>query len=207
MTSVTPEESSFLTFPRTLYRNRQLVRLLRANTRPLEDPALYLTNGINWKADYVLLLNKDDTAGNLNGWVTITNNSGGEYRDAKLKLVAGDVHRAEDNMRKDRLFALAETRAKAAPSFKEEAFFEYHIYTLERKTTIKENQTKQISLIESEVYPVKKRTGLQGRTPWFFRNKYGDRITQEKVGVFIEIANKKEGILEYRSPQRGGQGV
>ena len=111
--------------------------------------ASYLTNGINWLADYVVTLNDRDDKAGLSGWVTIDNRSGATYRDAKLKLVAGDVNRAGSDVgyrQKMMKYALAEVDS-AREQFTEDAFFEYHIYTLQRPSTIKNNQTKQIKLV------------------------------------------------------------
>lgn len=58
--------------------------------------ASYLTQGLNWRADYVVVVNQNDTKADLNGWVTINNNSGTAYRNAELKLVAGDVNRVRE---------------------------------------------------------------------------------------------------------------
>src|SRR5437660_6381420 len=98
--------------------------------------ASYLTAGMNWRADYVLLVNADDTKGDLQGWVTLTNASGATFEDARLQLVAGDVNRVP----KGRNFALAGAMAKRADmsesQFQEQGFFEYHLYTLQHPTTI-----------------------------------------------------------------------
>ncbi|MBP1720418.1 MAG: hypothetical protein H6Q43_3856, partial [Deltaproteobacteria bacterium] len=97
--------------------------------------ATYLTGGINWKADYVAVLNAADTQTDLTGWVTI------EYQNAQLKLVAGDIHRVREDKMVPRAAAKAAVQ-ESAPQFKEESFFEYHLYTLDRRTTVKDNQTK-----------------------------------------------------------------
>src|SRR6266699_5188981 len=110
--------------------------------------ASYLSNGMNWRADYVLVVNAEDTKGDLQGWVTLTNASGASFDDARLQLVAGDVNRVSDQ----RNYALAGAMARKKVSadeaqFQEQGFFEYHIYTLQRPTTIRDNETKQVSLL------------------------------------------------------------
>ena len=110
-------------------------------SKPQKLEASYLTSGINWKADYVAVLNKLDTMTDLTGWVTIDNQSGATYQNALLKLVAGDIHRVQGEMRMDYARPMAAAK-EASPQFKEESFFEYHLYTLDRRTTIKDNQTK-----------------------------------------------------------------
>jgi len=160
---------------------------------------LYLTNGINWRADYVLTLDRKDAEGSLNGWVTIDNKSGAPYKNAKLKLVAGDIHRARDDARREKVMAAAAAQ-RAESEFREAAFFEYHIYTLERKTTIKENQTKQVGLLSASKVPLKKEFIYRGASH-YYRNRYGDAIRTDKVGVFLEIYNKKENNLGMPFPK------
>src|SRR5205807_5704863 len=100
--------------------------------------ASYLTAGMNWRADYVLVVNADDTKGDLQGWVTLTNASGASFEDARLQLVAGDVNRVQEQPRTyDALRAGA--LAKSESEFQEQGFFEYHLYTLQRPTTIRDN--------------------------------------------------------------------
>src|SRR5215510_15282872 len=77
-----------------------------AGTQTVE--ASYLTNGMNWKADYVLVVNADDTKGDLQGWVTLMNSSGATFEDARLQLVAGDVNRVSE----ERNFAVADSMAR-----------------------------------------------------------------------------------------------
>jgi len=84
----------FLIFPRIWLRPRRWFGTLKnreAGVQTIE--ASYLTAGMNWRADYVLLVNADDTKGDLQGWVTLTNTSGTSFEDARLQLVAGDVNR------------------------------------------------------------------------------------------------------------------
>src|SRR5207245_2278348 len=116
---------------------------------PQTVEASYLTNGMNCRAEYVLFVNAEDTRGDVQGWVTLTNASGASFDDAHLQLVAGDVNRVSEQ----RTYALAGAmNAKAAAAeaqFQEQGFFEYHLYTLQRPTTIRDNETKQVSLLEA----------------------------------------------------------
>ncbi|RLB05206.1 MAG: DUF4139 domain-containing protein [Deltaproteobacteria bacterium] len=177
-----------------------LVENSLSKTQKIET--LYLTNGINWRADYVVTLNEKDDRADLSGWVTINNNSGAMYKNAKLKLVAGDVNRVKDEYEyKDKMLRaeMAEV-AKGRPQFKEEAFFEYHIYTLQRPATIKQNQTKQIGLVSVDNIPVKKELIYYG-SRYYYRNRHGQPISNQKIGVFVEIENKKENNLGVALPK------
>jgi len=164
--------------------------------------ATYLTNGINWRSDYVVTLNDKDDKADLSGWVTIDNHSGATYKNAKLKLVAGDVNRATNEYEyKDKMMRVAEMAAKAAaPQFKEDSFFEYHIYTLERPATVKDNQTKQISLVTADNIPVKKELLYYGAN-YYYTSRYGEAMSNQKIGVFVEIRNKKVNNLGIPLPK------
>jgi len=115
----------------------------------------YLTGGLGWKADYVAELAADEKTIDLSGWVTLTNTSGTFYRDAKLQLVAGEVNQVQPMMEK-RMETMAADAVGAAPPMAEEALFEYHLYTLQRPTTILDNQTKQVALLSGSGVPVRK---------------------------------------------------
>jgi hypothetical protein len=165
--------------------------------------ASYLTNGINWRSDYVVTLNEKDDQADLSGWVTIDNKSGTTFRNAKLKLVAGDVNRAKDEADYERKMLRAAKMAVGeapAPQFKEESFFEYHIYTLQRQATVKDNQTKQISLVQADAIAVKKELLYRGAN-YYYYSRYGETMTNQKVGVFVEIQNKKENHLGIPLPK------
>ncbi len=137
--------------PENLVSKPTLVWLLRNQTaRPQRVEASYLTGGITWKADYVMVLDAADRLADLTGWVTIDNKSGATYGNAALKLVAGDVNRAAEPRSQARMMELAAKAANyadASRDFTSEGFFEYHLYTLDGRTTIKDNQTKQLSLL------------------------------------------------------------
>ena len=161
----------------------------------------YLTQDINWRADYVVVLNETDDRADLSGWVTIDNKSGAEYRQAKIKLVAGDVHRVRDEREyKDKMVRAALAEAAAKPQFKEEEFFEYHIYALQRPATVKQNQTKQITMVTADRVPVQKELRFYGARH-YFRSQHGEMMSNQKVGVYVEIKNKKENNLGLPLPK------
>src|SRR5213083_1216713 len=181
-----------------------LVWLLRnQTTRPQRFEASYLTGGITWKADYVMVINPADTLSDLTGWVTIDNESGATYKDAALKLVAGDVNRARDPRREARMLDLAAKAASVAEAsrdFQSEGFFEYHLYTLDGRTTIKDNQTKQLALLTSDEVPVTKQLIYYGAQD-YYRNAYGVPISNQKVAVYLELRNSKEHRLGVPLPK------
>jgi hypothetical protein len=169
--------------------------------KPREIEASYLTDGISWRADYVVTLDADDRKADLAGWVTIDNKSGATYRDARLKLVAGDVNRVtEEPLLSGKAMRMAMAPAAQAPQFREEGFFEYHIYTLQRTSTIKENQTKQISLVTADSIPVRKELLLKGAGS-YYRGPYEDAGEKQKVGVYLEMENRQRNNLGMPLPK------
>lgn len=159
----------------------------------------YLTGGLSWQADYVAELNGADDALDLNGWVTLTNTSGAGYRDARLQLVAGDVNRVapERDLQPRRTLAMA---AAPAPEMAEEALFEYHLYTLERPTTLADNQTKQVALLGAERIPARKEYLLEGQ-PYYYRGSYGRIGDKLKPAVYLEFDNREAAGLGLPLPR------
>jgi len=198
-----PHNLIFPSIPNNLISRPTLLWLLenRGPTRQAIETS-YLTQGMNWKADYVAVLDSKDQKLDLSGWVTLDNQSGATYQNARLKLVAGNVNRVVERYgAADAMRALGEAEAKSAPaSFTEESFFEYHLYSLQRPTTIKDKQTKQVSLLTANGVPVTKRFFYYG-SHQYLRGRYGAPLSNQKVGVYVEIANKKEHNLGMPLPK------
>jgi hypothetical protein len=186
--------------PENLISQPTLVWMLENKLpKPQKLEASYLTSGINWKADYVAVLNKLDTTTDLTGWVTIDNRSGATYQNALLKLVAGDINRVQGEMRMDYARPMAAAK-EASPQFKEESFFEYHLYTLDRRTTIKENQTKQMTLLDANQVPLKKLFIFAG-SPQYYYYQMNQGSNKQKIGVFLELENSKKNNLGIPLPK------
>lgn len=177
--------------PDGLITKPTLVWLVNANSSNNQDVEVtYQTKGISWSAEYVALLNKDDSKLDLNAWVSIKNQSGAAYKDAKLKLVAGDLNLVQTRNYPNMMKAHYDAGmvAEAAPQFEEKSFFEYHIYNLQRRTTVANNETKQISLFESE--------GVSADKKYIYNSGRSD-----KVGVFVEFKNSSENKLGMPMPK------
>ncbi len=117
----------------------------------------YQTVGLNWDAEYVGLLDAKETNLDLSGWASIDNNSGKTYRDAKLKLIAGEINRVQPTRKgMDEDMSIRVMGSPMAAGFEEKRFFEYHMYTLPRTATLADNENKQISLFEPASTTVKK---------------------------------------------------
>jgi hypothetical protein len=190
--------------PENLVSQPTLVWLLRNQMdRQQRVEASYLTGGITWRADYVMVINASDTRTDLTGWVTVDNKSGATYGNAALKLVAGDVNRARDARRDGRMMEVAAKAASpesASRDFASEGLFEYHLYTLDGRTTIKDNQTKQLALMSAAEVPVKKELVYYGAQE-YYRNAYGMPVSNQKVAVYLEIRNSKENRLGAPLPK------
>ena len=149
----------------------------------------YLTGGLGWKADYVAELTGKEDSLDLNGWVTLTNTSGTSYPKAQLQLIAGDVNRAAPEYKVARPQMRDMVMMAAAAPMQEESLFEYHLYTLNRPTTIDNNQTKQVALLSATKVPVAKEYLLRG-AEYYYQGQYGDLGQKLKAGVFMEFDNK-----------------
>jgi len=182
----------------------------------------YLTDLIGWKADYVTVVDEAEREVDLTGWVTITNNSGASYRDASLQLMAGDVRR----LRPEEVWKRAGRGggggvagpAGVRPQFQEQPFFEYHLYTLEGRTTISNKETKQMSFLSAQSVPVRKgyvyEGGRQEWQRWLTEEYYqypdmrgmpeGPSAAGIKtVGVVLEFENAEEHHLGVPLPMGG----
>src|SRR3989449_5479873 len=144
------ESYRFPEVPANLFdRPTLLMSLENSGSRKQQIEASYLAGNLSWNSDYVLTVGREDKAADLDGWVTLVNNSGTAFHNARLQLVAGDLHRIQNapaaaGMAMD----MAVSRAKKAEQFAQENFSEYHLYSLGRKTSVGDKETKQISLLQ-----------------------------------------------------------
>ena len=201
--------------PEGLHPKPTLNWLLRSENEGQQQAQIsYITDGIGWNSNYVVLVNGDDSKLDLSGWVTVNNQSGTNYENAKLTLMAGDVRRTPRNeMRMAAKTAMyAADMAGAAPQFEEKSFFEYHMYTMERPTTIRDNETKQLSLLNASNVPVTKEMIYDGRGNWWNnwwypgRQDYNpgggyDTSDYHKVNVVLEVKNSKENGMGMPLPK------
>ncbi len=197
---------SFTERPERFYTRPTLAWKLHSERSSSQDIELsYLTNGIGWEAAYVATVDDKDENLTLDGWVTISNNSGMTYNDATLKLIAGDVHTVQNippyaSRSKDAGMAMED----AARGFEEESFFEYHLYTLPRKATVADRQDKQISLFDPKETSVKKELVFDGsrgsdvRVELAFENSeengFGIPLPKGVIRVYKE---DKSGALQF----------
>ncbi|OQY25834.1 MAG: hypothetical protein B6I34_01380 [Anaerolineaceae bacterium 4572_32.1] len=201
----TVKDFSFPALPQGLITRPTLVWLLEADEPGTHDTEVtYLTGGLNWRADYIVVLSDDDAKLDLTGWVTVDNRSGATYEEAKLKLVAGDIHRAEEMDRVVEKQVYAEAEA-VAPSVEERTFFEYHLYEVQRPVTVKDNQTKQIEFSSTTGVPVEKFYVYDGAPARFYGRVVDDSgygsVTDKKVAVLLKFVNGEEQGLGIALPK------
>jgi hypothetical protein len=161
--------------------------------------AAYLAGRMSWNADYVLTVARNDTAADLDGWVTLANNTGTSFRKASLQLVAGNLNRVKNVM--------AEMAAKRADAAKEadsrmtqESFSEYHLYTLGHKTSINNSETKQVSMLSGTSIPVKKRYVVDGQAFYYRNAQHPGAPLKDDVAVYYELRNEAASGLGMPMP-------
>jgi hypothetical protein len=200
-TIVTNPSYAWLEFPQVpdnLYARPTLVWLGQSKGGDSAVEASYMTRGLRWTCDYVLTLSQNEKSADLIGWVTLVNTSGTAYRDASLKLIAGDVNLVQPPLPKREMDGRSVMMAAAAPQFQEKSFFEYHLYTLQRRATVADAQQKQIELLHGEgVAPVKEYV-LEGQS-WYYRQKYTSDT--QKVAVLLRTENTEKNHLGVPLPK------
>lgn len=163
-----------------------LWRLMADNSGPQDFEVTYLTGGVAWQADYVVLLAEDDSSVDLDGWVTLNNRSGASFKDAQLKLVAGDLQRIQQQRMAagDVLYEAAQPTAEE--EIQQREFFEYHLYEVPRPVTVTNNESKQIEFVSSSEVPAEKffvYDGLQCRAGYWYCHFYGSPQTDPSYGI------------------------
>ena len=164
-----------------------VVKLESATFGPQAAELSYLSGGLSWRADYVAELGADENKLDLAGWVTLTNQSGTAYENAKLQLVAGDVNRVQEDFA-PRPMVKAMVAAAPMREMAREEVFDYHLYTLGQTTTIRDNQTKQVALLSAAAVPVQKEYLLTGES-WYYQAQATDLGQKLKIAVFLEFDN------------------
>ncbi len=185
--------------------------LSEVHDSPHKVRTTYQTRGLTWRSDYSVILNSTDTQADIGAWVTLMNLSGAAYPNAKLKLVAGDVQRiTPDGGVRMRLGSRAGKAGADAGGFTEKSFFEYHLYTLPRRTDIPQNTTQQIALFPTasgvSVEKVLVYYGLPrnywrayGAQPYEDRN-FGNQ-SNNKIDVYLQFENRESNRMGMPLPK------
>jgi len=201
VTGVYAESYRFPEVPANLYdRPTLLMSLENSGPKKQQIEASYLANNLSWNADYVLTVARDDKNADLDGWVTVVNNSGTAFRNARLQLVAGELNRVQPPVPMPMAARdMVKTKA-AAEQFQQEAFSEYHLYSLGRKTSVEDKETKQISLLQGSGVPVEKIFMVNGQS-YYYRNQQNPGAPlKDPVMVYYKFKNEEKAGLGIPLP-------
>ena len=201
ITGMNADHIKFPELPGNLYTHPTLIWTLD-NTGAAKHrvEASYLATKLSWNADYVLTVARDDKAADLDGWVTLVNGSGTSFRHTKLQLVAGDLNRVRQVFAREmEMNAKSMDRAAAAP-MAQESFSDYHLYTLGRKTTINNSETKQVSMLNGTGVPVRKRYVVDGQAFYYRNAQHPGSPLKDTVQVYYQFKNEERAGLGMPMP-------
>jgi hypothetical protein len=196
----------FPALPDGLITRPTLRWLVFTNQTGAQDVELtYLAGGISWTADYNVLLGTGDANTlDINGWVTLTNNSGTAYNDAQLKLVAGDVNRVVDNVARRDVFVEEMMMAAPAsvPQVEQRDLFEYKLYEVGRTVTVGNNETKQVEFVTGTNVPATTYYVYNGGEAFY---GYYSPIVERTYGVYTQTT--VQTYLEFDTSEENGVGA
>ncbi len=192
-------ELRFPSLPNNLYTRPTLIWTLdNTGTSHQRLEASYLAGNLSWNADYVLTVSRDDRTGDLDGWVTLTNASGTAFKNTKLQLVAGDLKRVREEF--GRLADAAQAPINRSAPMMQESFSDYHLYTLGQKTTINNNETKQLAMLTGTGIPVHKRYVVEGQAFYYRNVQHPGSPMKDAVQVYYEFKNEARSGLGMPIP-------
>jgi hypothetical protein len=176
--------------------------------------ASYLARSLSWIADYVLTVARDEKTADVDGWVTVTNNSGTSFKHAQLQLVAGDLNRVKNELHRALADQVVVTAQAPRAPMAQESFSDYHLYTLARKTTINNAETKQVSMLGASAFPVQKRYVVDGNYAYYRIAQRTGAPIKDNVEVFYQFRNEEKAglgmpmpagtVRVYQADSRGG---
>ena len=201
VTGLYAESYRFPEVPANLYdRPTLLMSLDNSGGRKQQIETSYLATNLSWNSDYVLTVARDDKVADLDGWVTLTNNSGTAFHNASLQLVAGELNRVSPPAPAAPMAREMAMNKAVAQQFQQENFSEYHLYTLGRKTSVEDKETKQISLLQGSGVPVEKIFVVNGQN-FYYHNRYSPGSPQkDPVMVFYKFKNEEKSGLGMPLP-------
>jgi hypothetical protein len=215
ITGLQADHIRFPELPGNLYSRPTLIWTLN-NTGGTNHrvEASYLAGKLAWNADYVLTVARDDKAADIDGWVTVVNGSGTSFRNATLQLVAGDLNRVREAFGRMSADSARKELAAAAPAMAQEAFSDYHLYTLGRKTTVNNHETKQVSMLGATAFPVQKRYVVDGQAFYYRNAQHPGAPIKDVVQVYYQFKNDEKAglgmpmpagtVRVYQSDSKGG---
>jgi len=215
ITGMQADHIRFPELPGNLYSRPTLIWTLdnSGGTRHRVE-ASYLAGKLSWNADYVLTVARDDKAADIDGWVTVVNGSGTSFRSATLQLVAGDLNRVRQVINGIAGGLARKDMAAAEAVMVQEAFSDYHLYTLGRKTTVNNSETKQVSMLGATAFPVQKRYVVEGQAFYYRNAQHPGAPIKDVVQVYYQFKNEEKAglgmpmpagtVRVYQSDSKGG---
>jgi hypothetical protein len=201
ITGMSADHIKFPELPGNLYTHPTLIWTLdNAGGVKHRVEASYLAGKLSWNADYVLTVARDDKAADLDGWVTLVNGSGTSFRKTKLQLVAGDLNRVRQVFAREMEMNAKRADVAAAAPMAQESFSDYHLYTLGRKTTINNNETKQVSMLNGTGVPVNKRYVVDGQAFYYRNAQHPGSPLKDLVQVYYQFKNEERAGLGMPMP-------
>jgi hypothetical protein len=216
VTNVGYNSLRFPKVPDNLYdRPTLLWSLQNSGVQKHKVEASYLTSNLSWSADYVLNVSKDETTSDLDGWVTLVNHTSTAFKNASLQLVAGDLHRVVAQYAMDEMKAMSRPKEANAPApFQQESFSEYHLYSLNRRTSVFDQESKQISLLNASRFPLRKMYVVNGQSYYYRTASQPGAPIKDPVQVFYKFKNEEKSglgmplpagtVRVYQQDSRGG---
>ena len=174
--------------------------LENSGARKQQIEASYLAGNLSWNADYILTVGREDKAADLDGWVTLANTSGTAFHNARLQLVAGELNRLPVGRRWRSGLVMVGVAKAAAPQFQQENFSEYHLYTLGRRTSIEDKETKQISLLQGTGVPTEKVFIVNGQNYYYHNAQNPGSPQKDPVMVYYKFKNEEKAGLGMPLP-------
>jgi hypothetical protein len=201
VTGLNADHIRFPELPGNLFSRPTLIWTLQ-NTGGAQQrvEASYLATKLAWNADYVLTVDRDDKSGDLDGWVTLTNGSGTAFRNARLQLVAGDLNRVRQEIRERLDLAARKPADMSEEKMSQESFSDYHLYTLSRRTTIANNETKQVSMLSGTAVPTLKRYVVDGQAFYYHNVQHPGAPLKDVVQVYYQFRNDQKSGLGMPMP-------
>ena len=201
VTGIYAESYRFPEVPANLFdRPTLLMSLDNSGARKHQIESSYLATNLSWNSDYVLTVARDDRAADLDGWVTLVNNSGTAFHNARLQLVAGDLNRLPAASGMAMRADAPRSMVAKEQQFQQESFSEYHLYSLGRRTSVEDKETKQISLLQGSGVPVEKVFVVNGQN-FYYHNPFNPGSPQkDPVMVFYKFKNEEKAGLGMPLP-------
>ena len=175
----------------------------------LDAELCYVSSGMSWEADYNLVAPEDGGKLDLIGWVTMDNQSGKSFTNARVKLMAGDVSKIEeDQTAQYRAAAMSAIADAAGPPVTEKAFDEYHLYTLQRPLTLRDRETKQVEFVRTSAVGSERVYVYDGASiDWDRWRGYDPSSLRQNDALGTQSNNKVRVMREFKNSKENGLGI